>query len=278
MSQTETQLAGGHTRPFASNNRTDKWWIEPLWTGLGFLAFAIYTTWAAFQGKYYFHGSYLSPFYSPLLFIDPSAPGAPPLAHAWIGPWPNWWPSLLPASPALLILAGPLTFRLTCYYYRKFYYRAYFATPLACAVTAIPQKDYKGETKFLLIQNLHRYTMYIALLYIVILYADAFESFFRDGKFGMGVGSLILLINPTLLAFYTCGCHALRHLVGGKANSFSCCGGKPTVGYTLWEKVTKLNEHHMFWAWVSMIWVGFTDFYVRMVSMGLWHDVNTWGN
>ncbi len=51
---------------------------------------------------------------------------AAPLDHAWFGEKPTWWPGFLPFSPAFLILPFPGSFRLTCYYYRKFYYRSYF--------------------------------------------------------------------------------------------------------------------------------------------------------
>ena len=159
--------------PYAMTNRMDNWWIEPLWTGLGFLAFIIYTTWAVFEADYYWwsagaegFGGYLSPFYSPLIFINPLAEGVAPMSHSWLGSWPTWWPNLIPASPALFILFGPLSFRLTCYYYRKFYYRAYFMAPPACAVKGIEQKEYKGETSLFLFQNLHRYTMYLSLIHI----------------------------------------------------------------------------------------------------------------
>src|SRR5215472_8144914 len=83
-------LSGGYRTGLAATFRTDRWWVEPLWTGVGFALFVIYSNWAAFQGAYYWYGSYLSPFYSPLLFVDPSAPGAAPLHHAWIGAWPQW--------------------------------------------------------------------------------------------------------------------------------------------------------------------------------------------
>jgi hypothetical protein len=33
----------------------------------------------------------------------------------------------------------------------------------------------------------------------------------------------------------------------------------------------------MQFAWVSLGWVCFTDFYIRMVSMGDFTDLNTWG-
>ena len=270
---------------FLATERTDQWWIEPLWTGLGFLGFVVYTTWAMFQGDYYWwsahqdgFGGYLSPFYSPLLFIKEGVVGAAPLGHALFGSWPKWWPNLIPATPAILILAGPLSFRMTCYYYRKFYYRAYFFSPPSCAVDSIPQKKYKGETTLLLFQNLHRYTLYIALGCVAILSYDGILSLFRGGEIGIGAGSVVLLINPILLAGYTFGCHAFRHLVGGVMDCFSCPNGRQRkIRYKLWKSISWLNGHHMLWAWVSMIWVAFTDYYVRMVSSGHWIDYGTWG-
>ncbi len=271
------QLAAQQSKSFLSTSRTDRWWFEPLWTGLGFLTFVVYTTWATFQANHYWYGSYLSPFYSPLLFVEQSLPGTAPVSHAWFGSWPAWWPSILPPSPAILILIGPLSFRLTCYYYRKFYYRAYFGSPPGCAVEAFAQKDYKGETKLLLFQNIHRYTLYIALFYIAVLAYDVGVACFRDGQFGIGVGVIVMLINVVLLLCYTCGCHVYRHLIGGKLNCFTCPSGKEHLGHKAWKKSSLFNSHHMFWAWMSMIWVGFTDFYIRMVSMGVWIDFNTWG-
>ncbi|HBF23803.1 MAG TPA: succinate dehydrogenase [Planctomycetes bacterium] len=270
---------GGHLQGLFTTHRNDRWWVEPAWTGLGFAAFVAYSTWAAFQGAHYWVDSYLSPFYSPLLYIDPSVPGSAPVEHAWFGVWPDSlkaiWPSWLPISPAFLILAGPLAFRGTCYYYRKFYYRAYFSSPPGCGVGGARKGKYRGETALFLFQNLHRYTLYIAIAYIGILYYDAYHAFFRDGKFGAGVGSLILLLNPTLLAFYTLGCHSFRHLIGGRLNCFSC-DAVAQSSHGAWSGATKLNRNHMRWAWISLVWVGFTDFYVRMVSMGSWTDFNTW--
>jgi hypothetical protein len=275
-----SSLSGGFRTGLAATMRTDRWWVEPLWTGVGFALFVLYSTWAAFQGDYYFFGGYLSPMYSPLLFTDPSMPGAAPLEHAIFGAWPTWlraiWPPFVPPSPAILILAAPLSFRLTCYYYRKFYYRAYFMTPPACAVGARPQRNYKGETALFLFQNLHRYTLYIAIAYILVLSYDAFLAFWRDGHFGIGVGTLVLAINPILLATYTLGCHSFRHLVGGRLDCFTCDSAAKTR-YGIWQKVSWLNGRHMLFAWISLIWVGFADFYVRMVSMGYIHDLSTWG-
>ena len=277
---TSSTLVGGYRTGFASTFRRDRWWVEPLWTGVGFALFVVYATWAAFQGDYYWYGSYLSPFYSPALFVDPSVPGSAPLDHSWFGTWPQWlrtlWPSFLPTSPAWLILLGPLSFRATCYYYRKFYYRAYFFTPPACAVEARAQRQYRGETALLLVQNLHRYTLYMAIAYVAILSYDAYFAFFRDGTFGLGVGTVVLLINPILLGTYTFGCHSFRHLIGGRLDCFSCDGAS-TARHGVWQKVSWLNQRHMQCAWVSLIWVAFTDLYVRMVSMGYIHDLSTWG-
>ena len=111
-SSTHTENQG-----FLFTNRTDRWWVEPLWTGFGFLCFVIYTTWAMFQANNYWwsngqvgFGGYLSPFYSPLIFVKEAVSGGAPIDHAWFGSWPSWWPKLIPASPAILILAGPLSF------------------------------------------------------------------------------------------------------------------------------------------------------------------------
>ena len=257
-----------------NTQRSDRWWIEPSLTAFGFLCFVVYTTWRALSGIDFQHESYLSPFYSPLLFASPIGEGA---GHAWFGAWPNGIPAWIPASPAVFILAFPLSFRMTCYYYRKFYYRSFFLTPPACAVEGISQKNYKGETGLLVIQNLHRFTLYLAILYIFILYYDAFLSLSRHGELGIGVGSVILLINPTLLGFYTFGCHAFRHLIGGSEDCFTCPAGNENIKYKAWKKVSMLNSKHMFWAWVSMIWVALTDLYVMLVSKGTITDYNTWG-
>ena len=127
-------------------------------------------------------------------------------------------------------------------------------------------------------QNLHRFTLYIALVIILILSYDGILSLFRGGKLGVGVWSIILIINPILLAGYTFGCHAFRHLTGGDQDCFTCPNGKPTIRYKIWRGVSWLNGRHMFWAWISMIWVAFADIYIRMVASGHWVDYNTWGN
>ncbi|MBI1852053.1 MAG: succinate dehydrogenase [Planctomycetes bacterium] len=235
-----------------STERRDSWWGLPLATFLGLSTFGIYSTWAALQGDHYEWGSYLSPFYAPNL-------------KEWFG-W-DWWKW----SPAILILWAPLGFRATCYYYRKAYYRSFFATPPACAVSGAP-RAYVGEAKWpLRIQNIHRYFMYVALVFIVILWIDALKAFTTSGPkdYHVGLGNLILVANSYLLSGYTLGCHSLRHLVGGRHDSFEGCG----MSYKCWRGVTKLNERHQMWAWLSLFMVGFSDLYIRLLSMGVIKDI-----
>ena len=148
-------------RGFGTTSRRDTWWAAPLGVFLGLSAFIVYSTWAAFQGNHYHFGNYLSPFYAPEIWGDSP--------HAWFGPKPAWWPALLPFSPALLILPFPGGFRFTCYYYRGAYYKAFWADPPSCAVGE-PRKSYLGEHSFpLIIQNIHRYFMYAAVIFLFLL-------------------------------------------------------------------------------------------------------------
>ena len=265
----ETPALGGHVEGFGATARTDGWWLLPSATVVGFLTFVVYTTWAALQGVNYHWGPYLSPFYSPLLFgKDAEYPG-------WFGGWPSWWPWFVPASPAVLILAFPGSFRFTCYYYRKAYYRSFAGSPPACAVGPLAgNRPYKGETLFLLFQNLHRYAMYFAVAFVFFLAKDAIESFFYQGRLGIGVGSIILTINAVLIGAYTFGCHSFRHMIGGKTDCMSC--GKATLRYGAWKRATWFNERHLEFAWLSLVWVMIADLYVRLLSLGVISDLNTW--
>ena len=224
--------------------------IVPVIVVLG--GFGAYATWRAFEGAYFSWGPYLSPFYSPLIDVD----------H-------RWWP----LSPALLILGGPLSFRITCYYYRKAYYRAFFLDPPSCSVAERKGRSYSGETKFpFILQNLHRYCLYLAAVFIAFLWHDAVKSFFFDDGFGIGLGSLVLTVNVALLTLYLLSCHSLRHLLGGRVDCFSCAALGPPR-YSIWRQLTSLNEHHMLFAWMSLFSVGFADLYVRLVSSGAIRDL-----
>jgi hypothetical protein len=244
------------TASLGATDRRDKWWGPPTLTGIVLIIFGAYSMWAAFQGNFYEWGPYLSPLYSPV--FKPS----------WLPVW---------VSPAFLILGAPLGFRATCYYYRKAYYRSFFFDPPACAVGEGKGGNYSGERAFpFILQNLHRFFLYLALIFIIILGWDSIKAFmFTDATgithFGMGVGTLVLLVNWLLLSGYTFGCHSLRHLLGGKIDCFSCHAlGKQR--YTAWKGVSWFNGFHMNFAWASLIWVGFSDLYIRLVAMGIWHD------
>jgi hypothetical protein len=276
MAIRQLPVLGGHPTEFGGTLRKDNWWVGPATTVLVISSAIAYLTWAMFQGNHYYADPYLSPVYSPVLFTKLDEPGAAPLVHAWFGEWPSWWPAffLFPASPAFLILPFPGLFRFTCYYYRKAYYRSFGGSPPGCAVSPGQRPEYHGETRLLVFQNLHRYALYIALVFVVILTYDAVLSFFKNGEFGVGVGSLVITLNTTLIASYTFGCHSFRHLIGGRKDCMSC--GEPTLSYSAWKKATWFNVRHMNFAWASLISVALTDLYVRLVSMGVIHDLNTW--
>jgi hypothetical protein len=252
-------------RGFGQTARRDTWWVQPLVVFLGLSAFLVYATWAAFQGEHYRFGPYLSPFYSPELFGDPQ--------HAWFGGKPDWFPSWMPFSAALLILPLPGGFRVTCYYYRGAYYKAFWADPPSCAVGE-PRKSYLGERSFpLVMQNIHRAFLYAAIFIWFILLYDAWEALWfptpgGGTEFGIGVGTLVLLINVVLLGGYAFGCHSLRHVVGGYLDRIA---GAP-IRKNAYDCVSCLNRRHMTWAWLSLFSVAFADLYVRMCSMGVWTD------
>jgi hypothetical protein len=106
----------------------------------------------------------------------------------------------------------------------------------------------------------------------VILGIDSVHSMIwptADGgrALGVSVGTIVLTTATVLLALYTFSCHSLRHLVGGNVDCFSCVAGGQ-ARYKLWRGTTRLNEHHMLWAWTSLFGVSFADFYVWMVASG----------
>ncbi|OLC97196.1 MAG: succinate dehydrogenase [Gemmatimonadetes bacterium] len=250
---------------FGATARRDAWWLQPLVVFLCLGAFVVYATWAALQGKHYHFGPYLSPFYSPEVFGD--------AGRSWFGPEPHWWPAWLPWSPALFILWAPGGFRLTCYYYRGAYYKAFWADPPACAVGE-PRARYLGERSFpLILQNAHRYFLYLALPFIGFLSIDVWRALWFAAPtggttLGIGVGTLVLAMNVVLLGGYTLGCHSLRHLVGGSLDRLA---GRP-VRSACYTCVGFLNRRHMMWAWMSLGWVAFSDLYVRLCATGVWTD------
>jgi hypothetical protein len=262
MSSIDVPLRGNR---FGSTARRDLWWLPPVLTFLGLGTFVVYSTWAAFQGNNYRFGPYLSPFYSPEIFGNPH--------NAWVGGWPHWWPAW-GMSAALLILWAPGGFRLTCYYYRGAYYKAFWADPPSCTVGE-PRKHYRGERSFpLILQNAHRFFLYLAFVFLVLLTIDVWRAlWFTDPTtgqvhFGVGVGTLLLAANVVLLSCYTFGCHSLRHLIGGRLDELS----KSHTREQAYTCVTCLNRRHMLFAWLSLFSVMFADLYVRLCALGIWSD------
>lgn len=251
MNQTDIATATAHQ---GLTTRKDAWWVEPALVAIGFTCFIVYATFRAFENNWYEIGTYLSPFYSPKL------------------PVPEFLQQMVPfISPAFLILWIPAGFRATCYYYRKAYYRAYFLDPPACSVGHFGGDKYCGENSFpFILQNLHRYFFYFATIVLAVLWYDVFVAMYNAGHPRLTVLSMVMLANVVFLSGYSFGCHAFRHLVGGRLDCFSCPSAQGQ--YKLWGSVTKLNEHHMFWAWLSLFSVGFTDFYIRQYAAGAFSD------
>jgi hypothetical protein len=252
-----TRTAEAH---LGATARRDRWWLAPLLTAAGLTAFGAYAAVAAILGSdcLYTGGGahYLSPFYSPdlesIFHVD------------------------VPFSPAFLVVWAPLGLRLTCYYYRKAYYRAFFLAPPACAVRGANRR-YRGESSFpLVLQNLHRYFLYLATVVLAFLWYDAGRAFFFRGDdgalhLGLGLGTLLMVANVLFLSFFTFGCNSLRHLVGGKLDCFTCSAAARTR-HRLWRGVNRLNLRHMEWAWISLAVVCLTDLYIRLTANGVFHD------
>ncbi len=258
-----------HRLRFGETTRKDAWWAQPL---LYFLAIAIgfgYLTWGLLQPHHYWSAPYLTPLASPLFY------GEGP--HAWFGSTaPSWWPSWLPLVPGLFIAAFPGGFRFTCYYYRGTYYKAFWADPPNCAVGE-PRHEYRGEAKLpLIVQNVHRYFLYFALVFLLFLAYDVvMATQFPVGDdphqtiFGIGIGTLLMAVNVTFVCLYTFGCHSFRHLVGGVLDVFS----KSPARKKAWDCVTCLNKGHGRYAMASLYSMCTTDIYIRLCATGIIHDL-----
>ncbi len=200
--------------------RLDRWWASPAATVTVLTCFVGYATWAAFAHADYYWAPYISPFYSPCLATTCLHARAGSLTDVHVpslGVFGPWWV----ISPAVIILVVPLGFRLTCYYYRKAYYRSFWLSPPSCAV-AEPHKSYTGETRFpLVLQNIHRYFFYLGLVLNAVLTYDAVVAFRNHGgQWGhMGFGTLVLVVNAALLWLYSLGCHSCRRPGRGEAEA-----------------------------------------------------------
>jgi len=228
--------------------------VALLLSGGGLAIFGVYAAVVAIIGDNYEYteggAQYLSPFYSPNLdsIVD------------------------VPFSPAFLVIWIPLLFRASCYYYRKAYYRAYFLSPPACVVAPRAPGRYGGEARLpFILNNAHRYMLYLVSIVVAFLWYDAIRAFFFGGSFGVGLGSLIMLANVIFLSAFTFGCNSFRHLVGGRLDCFTC-SARARMRHGAWRRVSVLNGRHMEWAWISMISVGLTDLYIRLLAGGVFDD------
>ena len=256
--------------------RVDVWWRGPVFTAAGLILLFGYLTFRAFNATYVWHEPYVSPAVAPPVFTPAAGyPGAVPVSHAWFGAFPEWWPAFVPQTPALVLPWLAIVFRFTCYYYRGAIYRSFTLSPPSCAVRGLPL-PYRGETRLLIFQNLHRYALYGGLFLLICLWWEAMAAFFRGDRFGIGVGTVVMLVNAALLSSWTLGCHSWRHLVGGRLDCLSCTGAA-SPRYRAWAFTTWLNERHATFAWASLIWVVLTDLYIYLVARGIVRDVNTWG-
>jgi hypothetical protein len=241
--------------------RQDRWWLYPLTTFVVFSAFVVYSSIRAFMDKDYFAEPYLSPFYSPCL--GDCVKGSSDFGQPF-----GWFP----LSAALIVLIFPLGFRLTCYYYRKAYYRSFWMSPPACGV-AEPHSSYTGETRFpLILQNIHRWFWYATFVVALILTWDAVLAFGpapgeSDG-IHMGLGTVLMWVNVALIWLYQLSCHSCRHIVGGRLRHFS----KHPVRYRLWTWVSVLNKRHANYAWLSLFSVALVDLYIFLLAANVFDD------
>ena len=232
--------------------RTDAWWAKPLLTAVALAGLAMYAVWAAWQNGHYYAAPYLSPLYSPCLAASCAHPALTLVGDGW-----RW-------SPALLVLWVPVGLRATCYSYRKAYYRAFFFAPAACAVRDA-RGGYTGENGFpLMLQNLHRHFFYLSLPILAFLWWDTAQAFrFADGL-GLGVGTIVLLANAVLLTLFAASCNSCRHACGGHVKSLH----DAPLRHRAWRIVSRLNERHEQYGWISLVWVMLADLYVRLLASG----------
>ena len=267
MTRATTRSAGtaapGRASIPARTLRTDPWWRAPLLTFVLLSIWVLYALVRTVSQRAYFVADdhYLSPFTSPCVTAS-----CPPEARDF-GTWFGHFPPFIPL--AIIVLPFLLGFRLTCYYYRRAYYRAFWQSPPGCAV-AEPHSRYSGETRFpLILQNLHRYFFGFALLISLINTWDLIRAFRGpDDSFGLGLGTLIMLVNVVLLWAYTVSCHSCRHIVGGRLRNFSA----HPLRYKAWGVVSKLNAKHMQLAWTTLGTLMLTDAYIALVSSGAFSD------
>ncbi len=253
------------SKGFGATQRSDLWWLQPAATFAALGLFVVYATVAAF----------LAP--GPVTWSPNEAASSALDSHTYLSPFysPAWLFSLGNSIgfpyPVFAILWIPLGFRMTCYFARRTYYRGIMGDPAACAVAEFASRNYKGESKFpFILQNLHRYFLYFAIMLVVFHWFDIFHAFRSvdaagNHEFYIGIGSIVLFADALFLTLYVFSCHSIRHLLGGGSKCFTCKDGTEKATHKTWGLVTKLNAYHGLFFWLSLFAVGFADFYVRVL-------------
>jgi hypothetical protein len=247
LSQAATKPAGGARIEVRNPLSVLPNWVYPTFVVAVLSSFGVFAFWVVFFQPLAQYGPYLSPFDSPPITVGQ-------------------------IPPALWVAWAPLAFRTTCYYYRKAYFRSFLWHPRSCAVPEPNGRRYRGETVFpWVLNNFHRFAFYATVVQVGFLWFDAIIAFDFHGRFGIGLGSVLMLVNVVLLSGYTFGCHAFRHLAGGELDCFSC-STTARARHRLWQGITILNIRHDRWAWASLFSVAATDIYIRLLLHGVLQD------
>jgi len=250
-----TKPQGSVRRGFGVTLRLDRWSLRPMAIALGILAFVTYAGFSSVLlipgvlGVDYAAEGYHSPFFS-LGLAEGFLPG-------WI-------------SPAIFVLWIQVLFRATCYYFRGAYYKSLFADPPACAVgEPTIHRRFGMENRFpFILQNAHRFTLYLAFIPMAVLWYDLVIAAWHDGSPRLGLGVFLIGADALLVSLYVFSCHSLRHLVGGSLDCFSCTRNTRRR-HGVWARVSSLNLHHGTWFWASLVSIVIADLYIRMLAMGV---------
>lgn len=174
-------------------------------------------------------------------------------------------------SPTILVVPIAGLFRLTCYAYRKDYYRHIFNHPQSCAADERMDnatRGYSGETTLFAFNNLHRYLLYAGIALLPFFYYDFYVSVTYFGGFVLRFASVLILLNALLLTLWVLSCHAFRHLFAGGNVKCYDCALKPKARKGFFNFQSMLNKRHEQWAFISLVVIVLVDLYLRAVAAG----------
>ena len=174
-------------------------------------------------------------------------------------------------SPTILVVPVVGLFRLTCYAYRKDYYRNIFNHPQSCAADVrgdSTSRGYSGETTLFAFNNLHRYLLYIGIILLPFFYYDFYVSVTYFGGFVLRFASVLILLNALLLTLWVFSCHAFRHVFAGGNVKCYDCALKPKARKGFFNFQSMLNKRHEDWAFISLVVIVLVDLYLRALAAG----------